>query len=113
MYVATDGSDLNEGTLNQPFATITKARDVIRDSNKQGKNKSYKVVIREGTYYLPETFLLTSEDSGKDSKPVIFTNYDHEKVTISGSPAFDIGFKEFALDRFGLTQHFKNIWVKE
>ncbi len=30
LYVATDGSDLNAGTLSSPFATITKARDVIQ-----------------------------------------------------------------------------------
>jgi len=85
LYVATDGSDLNAGTIKQPFATITKARDVIRELNKQGKGKSYKVLIREGIYYLPETFLLTAEDSGKDGKAVIYTNYKNEKVTISGS----------------------------
>jgi len=85
LYVATDGSDLNAGTIKQPFATITKARDVIRELNKQGKGKSYKVLIREGIYYLPATFLLTPEDSGRDGKPVIYTNYKNEKVTISGS----------------------------
>lgn len=187
LYVVGDGSDLNEGTLNQPFATITKARDVVRELNKQGKSKSYRVLIREGIYYLPETFLLTAEDSGNDDKPVIYTNYKNEKVTISGSikpdcqwqlyrngiykcslpehkgidfsqlfvngrrqirarypngnslqhnmeafifpkkadewgvdlddgssnsPAFDVGFREFPLDQFGLTQEFENIWME-
>ena len=85
LYVATDGSDLNTGTLSSPFATITKARDVIREAYRKGAGGPYQVVLREGIYYLPATFILSAEDSGKDGKPVIYTNYDNEKVTLSGA----------------------------
>ena len=85
LYVATGGSDLNAGTLSSPFATITKARDVIREAYRKGAGGPYQVVLREGIYYLPATFILSAEDSGKDGKPVIYTNYDNEKVTLSGA----------------------------
>ncbi|MBA7577085.1 hypothetical protein ES708_18931 [subsurface metagenome] len=93
--MATDGSDLNTGTRSHPFATITKARDVIRESNKNGSNKFYSVLIRKGTYYLNATFLLTPEDSGKDGKPIIYTNYENEKVTISGSIKLDCQWQSY------------------
>ncbi|MCP4311527.1 MAG: hypothetical protein GY790_09725 [Bacteroidetes bacterium] len=85
LYVASDGSDLNAGTLSSPFATITKARNVIREENIQGKSRSYRVILREGTYYLPSTFILSPEDSGKEGKTIVYTNYRDEKVSISGA----------------------------
>ena len=77
LYVAPDGSDLNEGSIRHPFASITKARDVIREYKSQGKKGPYSVKLREGTYYLPATFLLTPEDSGKDGEPVLYTNHNN------------------------------------
>ena len=85
LYVSTLGDDLNAGTLSSPFATITKARDVIRLENRLGKRKYDKVMLREGTYYLPSTFVLSAEDSGEDDKPILYTNYNNEKVTLSGA----------------------------
>jgi len=33
-YVSPGGSDINPGTLAQPFLTVTKARDVVRTVNR-------------------------------------------------------------------------------
>ena len=37
-YVAANGSDTNPGTMDQPFATIEKARDVVRDMKEELEN---------------------------------------------------------------------------
>ena len=93
IYVSPIGSDHNPGTLKKPFRTITKARDAIRESNKQGGQTSCKVMLREGTYYLTETFLLGNEDTGGDRMNVEFTAYKNEKVTISGSVLLDCNWQ--------------------
>ncbi len=95
LYVAVDGNDFNKGTLTHPFATITKAREVIQEKNRQGKSKSYEVMIREGTYYLTSTFILSPEDSGKDGKTILYTNYSNERVTISGAVILDCQWLEY------------------
>lgn len=46
-YVATDGSDNNEGSKEKPFATLKKANAVV--------NAGDTVWIRGGTYYLRDT----------------------------------------------------------
>ena len=77
-YVATDGSDLNPGTINMPFKTIQKARDTIRGTT------GNTVYIRVGIYYLNETLEFNEQDSGSAGAPNVYMAYPNEKVTISG-----------------------------
>ena len=59
-YIAPEGSDTNPGTIAKPFSSLERARDAIRQSRANGPATVY---LRQGTYYLPKTFVLTSEDS--------------------------------------------------
>jgi len=79
-YVAPNGKDSNSGTLKKPFATIQRAQQEVRKQ----KAKGAIVHLREGTYYLPETFVLTAEDSGSKDAPVVYQSYEKEKAVISG-----------------------------
>jgi len=47
-YVAADGDDAAQGTRQQPFATLTRARDAARAL--KGK-KGRRIIVRGGTYY--------------------------------------------------------------
>ena len=47
-YVASNGSDANPGTIDRPFATVTKARDAARAV---GTNATRNIIIRSGNYY--------------------------------------------------------------
>ena len=38
--------------------------------------------------------------------------YSFGKFGLYLLPSFDIGFREFPLDKFGLTQEYENIWVE-
>lgn len=86
IYVAADGSDSNEGTLNAPLATLKGARDKIRELKSSGANyaKGYVVNVRGGTYNFSEGLVLTEDDSGTETAPIIYRNYGEEKVTFAG-----------------------------
>jgi len=80
-YIAPQGSDANPGTITQPFASLERARDAIRQSQTAGPKT---VSLRQGTYYLPQTFILSAQDSGTADAPVTYRAYPGEEVIISG-----------------------------
>ena len=80
-YVAPDGSDAGPGTITQPFATLRRAQQAARQA---AGREPVSVSLRAGIYYLPETFVLTSEDSGTKTAPVTYQAYQKEQAVISG-----------------------------
>ncbi len=85
IHVGINGSDDGPGTRNQPFATLTRARDAVRELKRQRMTDGpIDVVIHGGTYFLPETILLSSADSGTEKAPVIYRAADGERVVLSG-----------------------------
>lgn len=86
LFVSTEGSDRNNGSEQQPFETIEKARDTIRDlkkSNSLGK-KGAVVYLRKGQYVLKNGVEFTSEDSGTQNAPICYRSYPDEEVTLVG-----------------------------
>jgi hypothetical protein len=94
-YVAPDGDDSWSGKLptpNQeqtegPFATLTRARDAIREMKDvpDGKlNQPVIVYIRAGRYFLNKPLIFTPADSGNADCPIIYSSYPGEKAVISG-----------------------------
>lgn len=80
-FVATNGNDANPGTLEKPFATLQRAQQAARQA---AGREAVTVLVRAGTYYLPETLVLTAEDSGTKTAPVVYHAYEKEQVVISG-----------------------------
>jgi hypothetical protein len=76
-YVSPAGSDANPGTLDKPFARLQRAQQAVRQ-------KAGNVVLRGGTYYLPETLVFTAADSGTTTTPVVYQAYQDEQPVISG-----------------------------
>lgn len=101
-YVATNGNDSWSGTLSSPndgktdgpFASLVKARDASRLA------KGATVYVREGTYFLNEPLILTSEDSG-----TTFSAYENEKPIISGGRQIK-GWKKVEIEG-------KKLWMIE
>ena len=60
-YVSPRGSDAAAGTKAAPSPRFEKARDAARSLA-----KPITIHLAGGTYYLPETLVLTAEDSGVD-----------------------------------------------
>lgn len=67
LYVATNGSDTNNGSKNHPFKTLEKARDAIRKLKaKDGLPAGgVTVYLREGRYERSGSFDLNEQDSAK------------------------------------------------
>ncbi len=76
-YVAPTGQDANVGTPERPFASLRRAQLATRQ-------RPGTVLLREGTYYLPEPLVFTAQDSGTKDAPVIFQAYKNERPVISG-----------------------------
>ena len=93
-YVATDGDDNNNGTIDQPFATLERARQAVREykANEAIPENGLVVAVRGGVYQRNDTFTLTAEDSGEQSRPVWWGAYPGETVRITGAAHLESGW---------------------
>ena len=92
-YVSLDGNDSWTGTLpvpdtnktDGPFATITQARDAIRELKKTGKfTEPVTVMLRGGIYILSKPLEFKPEDSGLKNAPITYKPFPGEKVSVFG-----------------------------
>ena len=85
-YISPVGNDNNEGTIENPFLTLEKARDTIR-LIKQAKGLpegGITVFLRGGRYIMSQTFILGPEDSGYENAPVRYCAFPGETPVLSG-----------------------------
>ncbi len=73
-YVSTaDGNDANPGSAEQPFATIERARDAIRERKRaQPLTEPITVRLQGGTYRLSGEVRFGPEDSGTATCPITY-----------------------------------------
>jgi hypothetical protein len=83
-YVAPTGSDSNAGTIDAPFQTITKARDVVRTINKNMTGDIY-VYLRGGDYRITSTITFGPEDSGTNGYRIFYKSYEGETPVLNGA----------------------------
>ena len=86
-YVATTGSDSNNGSIGAPFRSLEAAQTIIRGLARPLPPGGVTVFLRSGTYWRTSTFMLTGSDSGTPSAPVIYTAYPGETVVLSTGTA--------------------------
>lgn len=92
LYVAPNGNDVWSGTRAEPaendgpFASVTRARDAVRQwkAGKGGLPGPVTVRIRGGTYHLTETITFTPEDSGTQSCPISYEAFPNERPIFCG-----------------------------
>ncbi len=92
-YVSPEGRNSGTGAVDKPFATLEKARETVKLSDAEGEKKVY---LRGGTYYLSDTFVLTSEDSGTADHPVTYQAYPGEEVIISGGTKLQLKWRPYS-----------------
>ncbi|EPR10369.1 carbohydrate-binding protein [Ruminiclostridium papyrosolvens] len=83
-YVSPTGSDSNSGTIDAPFQTITKARDVVRTINQNMTGDIY-VYLRGGDYRLTSTITFGPEDSGTNGFRILYQAYQGEIPVLNGA----------------------------
>ena len=81
--VATYGSDANAGTREEPFATLQRARDAVREIRSTGEGP-ITVLVRGGSYHLGEALIFGPEDSGTKDQPITYAAWPGDIPVISG-----------------------------
>lgn len=96
-YVAPAGRDDNPGTAEKPFATLERARDVIRGLRPaDGKLPGGATVwLRAGDFLRTRALELTAADSGTAEAPVVWRACPNETVRLVGGRTLS-GFQPVA-----------------
>ena len=91
LHVAPGGSDEASGTAEAPFATLERARDMLRALKKEGRlaHGGAVVVIHGGDYQVSQTFVLSAEDSGEASAPIRYEAVGGETPVFRGGIRID------------------------
>lgn len=84
VFISTTGDDSGKGTLNSPFRTVEKARDVLREKRAAGEVRSLSVIMRGGDYYFDRTVVFDEKDSALTIRP-----YKKERVRFTGGITID------------------------
>jgi len=91
LHIAPTGNDRNSGNLTRPLATPAAARDRLRAMRNAGvlPADGTVVTLHAGTYRLNATFMLSSEDSGTATAPIIYRAASGESVALTGGADID------------------------
>lgn len=82
-FVAPTGADSSQGSREAPLATLEGARRVIA-SRKLAGNEPVTVHVADGVYYLPETLVFTSADSGNAKSSIVYRAQSEGGAVLSG-----------------------------
>jgi hypothetical protein len=90
-HIAPDGSDGNPGTRTRPLATLTGARDAIREykTSKGLPEGGVTVYLHEGVYTVSSTIEFDGRDSGSDESPIVYRAWGQDEVRIVGGIEVD------------------------
>ena len=83
IHVSPSGRDTNSGSKSRPFATLTRARDALRQLGREERAGS-TVWLHDGDYAVARTLELTSKDSGAAGAPVVWRAAPGEEVRLLG-----------------------------
>lgn len=95
LHVSTSGDDAHDGSEDAPLASLSGARDAIRERRGTGAlDEGATVVLHSGTYSLRATFELDAQDSGTETSPIVYRAATDAVVRISGGQALEAsGFR--------------------
>ena len=82
LHVSPGGDDANPGTRDRPLATVAGSQRAARES------RNATVLFHAGTYYLPETVVLTAADAG-----TTFAAAAGEEVVLSGGAKLSLQWR--------------------
>ncbi len=73
VYVDPAGDDRNNGAAETPLATLTGAIKQLRLLRGESSAQvPAEVIVRSGTYFMPETLELSEDDGGSEQQPLVF-----------------------------------------
>ncbi|MFM2326414.1 MAG: hypothetical protein RIR31_616, partial [Bacteroidota bacterium] len=116
IFVATNGSDLNDGSKEKPLATVAaalrKARNLRRLNDESIKNGIH-IIIRGGDYQVLETIVIKPEDGGTRESVTYIEAAENEKPVLSGGVPIS-NWKKLTAAVNGLQKNIQSkIWVAD
>ena len=84
LYVSPDGNDANDGSFEHPFATLTAARDAVRQIN-SNMSSDITVYLRGGDYRITEPIVFDTRDSATNGCHINYKAYENEVPVINGA----------------------------
>mgnify|MGYP003330270807 CR=1 FL=1 len=98
LYVATNGNDTNNGSIEAPFKTISKAKQHVRNLIQNNLNSDINIYFREGNYVLNNTEVFGLKDYSEDYD-ITYAAYNNENVVFSSGQKVT-GWKKSGLVEF-------------
>jgi hypothetical protein len=116
IYVSPKGSDTNNGSKDQPLATVTAALHKAREMRRLGDASvrgGIHIILRGGVYVLHETVFIRIEDAGTADSPTYIEAAAGEQPVLSGGVMIN-GWKKLLSQETGLPAVAKgNVWVAD
>ena len=114
IWVSPKGSDANNGSKDQPLATVTAALRKARELRRVGPmSGGIHIILRGGVYVLRETIVMRAEDAGTTDSPTFIEAAPNEKPILSGGVQIN-GWKNLNEAVVGLPASAKGkIWVAD
>ncbi|EOR92650.1 : hypothetical protein [Arcticibacter svalbardensis MN12-7] len=91
-YVSPKGNDTAKGTKENPLKTLDRAKEL---ANAFSGKAEVNIILNDGIYYLPNTFVLNSNNSGTAENPVIYKALNEGKAIISGGTLLNLRWKPY------------------
>ncbi|MCC5846143.1 MAG: right-handed parallel beta-helix repeat-containing protein [Verrucomicrobia bacterium] len=86
LHVAPEGSDGAQGSLEAPFQTLERARDVLRERRRENPDAfdGASVILHPGRYFRGDAFTLNAADGGRPDAPVVYRAKEPGTVVLDG-----------------------------
>jgi hypothetical protein len=94
IFVSTTGSDSASGTVDAPFATLSRAQQAAREAVSAGA-LPVTVYLHGGVYFLEAPLLFGPNDGGTAGAPVTYRSYEDESAVISGGIELNLEWQQY------------------
>jgi len=93
IHVKPDGNDQNPGTADKPLKSLAAAQTAARQAKSGGQ--AVTVTLHTGVYYLADKFVLTADDSGTATAPVVYRSAPGETAVLSGGQKLNLTWEPY------------------
>jgi hypothetical protein len=80
IYLSPSGNDNNQGTQDQPLASLPAARDKARMIRNKDSREAVEIIALAGEYLMMRPLELDLRDAGTDASPLVFRSEDGKKA---------------------------------